>query len=215
MRTITTSRARALRAAHAVTLGSAVVFVAACGTTTNEGADDTGSTTDTTGGDVSLDVSDTTVSTDAADDTAAPDMTLPDGGAPDAIEPDAIEPDAVEPDAIEPDVVQPDVDVSDITEPDVTESDVTESDVVEPDADAGTDVSSDVEDPGCKESTDGVCPADCTEQNDYDCCMLSGAPGLCVFDPEWGCSCAVEGPFAPPSLPSTGRSVRKLPGELR
>lgn len=58
-------------------------------------------------------------------------------------------------------------------------------------ADAGT----------CLIELDGLCPADCTDDNDGDCCEDScGAPGWSYLDPTNGCSCAVEGPFAPPSL---------------
>jgi hypothetical protein len=226
VRTITTNRARALRAAHAVTLGSAVLFVSACGTDATEVGDDTSTPIDDTGtGDVSGDVTEDSNGDDAASDVSdpdgvAPDATEPDATEPDATEPDATEPDVEQPDVTEPDVEQPDVEQPDVTEPDVTEPDVTEPDVTEPDiteldATDAADASPDAESPGCKESTDDVCPVECTEQNDYDCCMLSGEPGWCTFDPEWGCACAVEGPFAPPSLPRVARPLRSIPMELR
>lgn len=53
----------------------------------------------------------------------------------------------------------------------------------------------------CFIEMDDVCPADCTPDNDGDCCEDScGGPGWSYLDPTNGCSCAVEGPFAPPSL---------------
>jgi len=67
-------------------------------------------------------------------------------------------------------------------------------------ADTGTDVLNDAS-VGCSTVEDGVCPDQCTQHTDYDCCMQSGGgPTWCVFSPEGGCGCAVEGPFAPPSL---------------
>ena len=49
----------------------------------------------------------------------------------------------------------------------------------------------------CKDQADGVCPAGCSQMNDADCCEMDG---WCSYDPSYGCGCAVEGPFAPPSL---------------
>lgn len=70
--------------------------------------------------------------------------------------------------------------------------------------DAGGDVSGDVETDlgeGCFFSADGVCPDFCTPDSDTECCGLScGGMEWSYLDPERGCSCAVEGPFAPPSL---------------
>jgi hypothetical protein len=31
--------------------------------------------------------------------------------------------------------------------------------------------------------------------NDADCCQ---AEESCIWNPEWGCECVAEGPFAPP-----------------
>jgi len=53
--------------------------------------------------------------------------------------------------------------------------------------------------PSCADESDGVCPEGCTIDDDYDCCM-DFDPDWCTYDPEWGCGCAVEGPFAPPNL---------------
>lgn len=51
------------------------------------------------------------------------------------------------------------------------------------------------------EEADGVCPADCDSETDIDCCYdWGGGPDWCDYSPEWGCSCAVEGPFAPPAF---------------
>jgi hypothetical protein len=68
--------------------------------------------------------------------------------------------------------------------------------------DVGTDTAHDVapDVSVCVEVTDTVCPEGCTELNDGDCCnTFCGGEG-------WGylangdCSCAVEGPFSPPSF---------------
>lgn len=73
--------------------------------------------------------------------------------------------------------------------------------------DAAMDTSADVPEdtapadvaPGCLDESDGVCPEGCTPDDDYDCCTEFD-PDWCTYDPEWGCGCAVEGPFAPPNL---------------
>lgn len=52
----------------------------------------------------------------------------------------------------------------------------------------------------CADESDGVCPEGCSIDEDYDCCMEFD-PDWCTYDPEWGCGCAVEGPFAPPEAP--------------
>ena len=62
------------------------------------------------------------------------------------------------------------------------------------------DVRVDVE-PGCSGVSDDLCPASCTQYNDIDCCEGDEAEWeWCSFDAEWGCQCAVEGPFAPPAF---------------
>ncbi|MFT6397229.1 MAG: hypothetical protein ACJAYU_001975 [Bradymonadia bacterium] len=51
----------------------------------------------------------------------------------------------------------------------------------------------------CSEIKDDLCPESCSEDDDADCCEDQNDDGVwCSFDPGWGCSCAVEGPFAPP-----------------
>jgi hypothetical protein len=73
--------------------------------------------------------------------------------------------------------------------------DVIESDAVA-DADAGSgDVAVDTS-PTCSAVSDGVCDPSCTQDSDYDCCVVDS---WCSWF-ENGCGCAVEGPFAPPSL---------------
>lgn len=73
------------------------------------------------------------------------------------------------------------------TSPDVT-SDVT------------VDSEPDIHVPVCSTTEDGLCPEGCDRDNDIDCCFdpAWGGPDWCTFDASWGCSCAVEGPFAPP-----------------
>jgi hypothetical protein len=53
----------------------------------------------------------------------------------------------------------------------------------------------------CSKELDGVCPESCNQQTDADCCEAPRAEGgmWCTYNSEWGCSCAVEGPFAPPA----------------
>ncbi|MCB9520673.1 MAG: hypothetical protein H6699_07350 [Myxococcales bacterium] len=56
---------------------------------------------------------------------------------------------------------------------------------------------------GCSATADGVCPEGCNRSDDADCCESAdlGDGSWCRFDPRYGCSCAVEGPFAPPADP--------------
>lgn len=55
--------------------------------------------------------------------------------------------------------------------------------------------------PTCSIEEDGVCPEGCTTDDDADCCVAQNVDWeWCYFNPEWGCECAVEGPFAPPSF---------------
>lgn len=53
----------------------------------------------------------------------------------------------------------------------------------------------------CSKELDGVCPESCTRETDADCCEDQNANGAmwCSYNSEWGCSCAIEGPFAPPA----------------
>jgi hypothetical protein len=55
---------------------------------------------------------------------------------------------------------------------------------------------------GCDAVADGECPEHCDRNSDIDCCEGAMAPaaGLCHFVPEYGCQCAVIGPFNPPEL---------------
>ncbi len=52
----------------------------------------------------------------------------------------------------------------------------------------------------CVVETDGVCPEECTTENDGDCCEGQDW-GSCMLDSVHGCSCAVPGPFVAPSMP--------------
>jgi len=53
----------------------------------------------------------------------------------------------------------------------------------------------------CSAERDGICPEGCTQDNDADCCeQVNSDFEWCTWDPGFGCGCAVEGPFAPPSL---------------
>lgn len=51
----------------------------------------------------------------------------------------------------------------------------------------------------CSDEQDGICPEGCTIDEDWDCCYEYD-PDWCWYDPATGCGCAVEGPFAPPSV---------------
>jgi hypothetical protein len=55
----------------------------------------------------------------------------------------------------------------------------------------------------CGVEANGVCPEHCDRNTDIDCCEGAMAPaaGLCHFVPQYGCQCAVIGPFNPPELP--------------
>lgn len=53
----------------------------------------------------------------------------------------------------------------------------------------------------CSKERDGVCPSECNRDDDADCCENpENGPRYCNFHPDYGCACAVEGPFAPPSF---------------
>jgi hypothetical protein len=72
-------------------------------------------------------------------------------------------------------------------------------------ADAAEDVSIDVV-AACSGTADGVCGDTCTGDNDADCCE---ADSICFWSVENStCGCAVEGPFAPPSLPLRSGALR-------
>lgn len=51
----------------------------------------------------------------------------------------------------------------------------------------------------CSDEQDGICPEGCSIDDDWDCCYEYD-PDWCWYDPATGCGCAVEGPFAPPSV---------------
>lgn len=199
------TRQRSIRAALAVTLGATL---AACGSEpagADDGRDDggagdtSGDTTPVDTGDDSTDIPD--VTNDLApppDTTTQPDAIPPDP--PDVVAPDVPLVDVGEPDTAEPDVIEPDVTEPDVAPPDVVDPDTSEPDVALPDVDEDADVDEPVD---CKAETDGQCPVGCTVDNDRDCCesRTDFPEGWCFFDPSFGCGCAVEGPFAPPSLP--------------
>lgn len=95
---------------------------------------------------------------------------------------------------------------SDTSGGDTGGADVDEDTSVDAGGDAETDTAPDVladAGPGCSDELDGVCPEDCIPDNDHDCCLdpnWGGGPDWCSYDPEFGCGCAVEGPFAPPAV---------------
>lgn len=185
MTTNPTSRKKAIRATRAVTFGG-LAFVAACGTTP-EGAGDVGA-------DVEADTG-TDTSSDATVDTA-PDT-------PSDVEIDT--PPDVEIDTPEPDVwpdTPPDPDVGSDTPP---EPDVSPDVTVDVAPDVAIDIGLDVIATECSgEQEDGVCPAGCDQDDDVDCCYRDwGGPDWCDYSTEWGCQCAVEGPFAPPRFEAT------------
>ena len=193
---------RALRAAQAVTLGGMVAATAACDEPVPEfkgGEDAAGDTT----ADGSVDVADSGGTDTSGGDTPTPDVEAdlsPPDTAPDAIE-DVPEPDAeadaegdlladVEPDAetdAEPDA-EPDADPDAVADADTPpEPDVRPDAPPEPDTDGAT----------CKDTVDGICPEECTRDDDADCC---NEVELCTWEPSWGCACAVPGPFVPPTM---------------
>jgi hypothetical protein len=212
---------RALRAALAVTLAG---NAAACGTDPN-GSVDAG---DENGGDSTADgtvedsgesdgiaVTPDTATEDTAAIPDAPDSIAPEDTAVVDVAPDT-EPSDVALDTQLPDLgvdadpiladaradVSADaVDIDDVVEDASTDTggDDVQVDAADLDvADAAPDV---ISVPLCKDETDGICPEDCTEDNDYDCCVGREDEGLfcSYFGDGGGCGCAVEGPFAPPS----------------
>jgi hypothetical protein len=53
----------------------------------------------------------------------------------------------------------------------------------------------------CSKVPDKTCPPTCTTETDADCCERGSDANTwlgCAFSVEWGCNCAIEGPFAPP-----------------
>lgn len=215
-------RLRALRAALAVTVGT--VALTGCSSesgslpeTDVDSATDSATdvTVDTAGVDSDDDVAlqQDSASDDAAVDAAVPDdaVTLPDAEGDSTSESDTSDADVSE---LDSSTVE-DVLVADTA--DVAAEDVSTADLVDdPLSDAFDDVSTDVMvgldvdgDTGvpvtCRAERDEQCPMECTRDNDVDCCDQYSAGfggGLCFFDPSFGCGCAVEGPFAPPSLPA-------------
>ncbi len=87
----------------------------------------------------------------------------------------------------------PDVSI-DTPGPDTDPPDVIE---VGPDVPESVDVDLDTA-VACSDEQDDVCPEGCTVDDDWDCCYYWDFD--CYYEPGWGCGCAVEGPFAPPSV---------------
>jgi hypothetical protein len=218
-------RMRALRASLAVTLGSSLLFACSGDAGGNGGTDSEGSADAISADGTTLpdgaNAEDGIADTDPGTDTPEPN---PDAEADVAVPPDAddvaVDGSSPEPDAtvdVESPDTTPDVDrdVALDVDPDVevdAVADIDPGDVTAPDADLDVDLdtgsdldTADVVPDGvssvCLAETDSQCPTECTPNTDYDCCMASGAPGLCFFDPGFGCGCAIEGPFAPPSMP--------------
>jgi hypothetical protein len=70
---------------------------------------------------------------------------------------------------------------TDTTEPPDTVADTTEPDTSQP---------------VCSSTSDNVCPAECSQSNDRDCCEQQ--TNCQWFDDS--CGCAVPGPFTPPAM---------------
>lgn len=209
-------RRRALRAARAATLGGMLVGAAAC----NEDPPATGGTDDTAGADAA-DGTSSDVETDTPDDaesdvetdaeTDAAEDTNEDVAAdtPVDAEPDTAE-DTAEDVAMDSSEDGDLIDIVDDPETDVptdvptdADADVAEDTAMDvsdaddaPDIEVG-DTDTDVGDVICKDAEDGLCPETCTVDNDYDCCVIDP---LCFYDPDFGCGCAVPGPFVPPAM---------------
>ncbi|MCB9492618.1 MAG: hypothetical protein H6674_11195 [Dehalococcoidia bacterium] len=50
-------------------------------------------------------------------------------------------------------------------------------------------------------NAEGPCTDPCTAETNRECCVAQcGGVDWAWFSPESGCSCAIEGPFAPPSF---------------
>ncbi len=87
-----------------------------------------------------------------------------------------------------------------------TSTDVTEDTSVDATPDVapdtiGPDTMLDIGTSVCSTESDGVCPEGCSQEEDIDCCLANNDDfEWCSFDPSYGCSCAVEGPFAPPTF---------------
>jgi hypothetical protein len=212
----TNARLRALRAAHAVTLGGMIAGAAACNDDVPRAGDEPdndANTLDTSGGDAALDVA----TPDAPDTTPMDVMEPMDSIVPDVSEPDTTAPDAL--DVMEPMDTAPDTE-RDVMEPMDTAPD-TERDVMEPPdttpdtaidttpdtaMDTTPDVAPDTDGAACNAERDDICPENCQAVDDYDCCAAQwgsadGAiPEFCFFEPGIACDCAAVGPFNPPEL---------------
>ena len=216
------ARRRALRAVQAVSIGGVAFASQACGSeaSSSGGEEDVTNVDGAVSADAELDIPEQDIRVDVAEDVGE-DAELDTGvdAATDA-ELDSIEPD-VAADVAEDVPQDTSVEVGADTAIDTTPEDVTPdapedtapdtAPDVEPDAepDVAEDVAIDSADGGdsCEPEEDNVCPENCTQDNDWDCCQRfadeSGLP--CFYDPSFGCSCAAVGPFNPPTMP--GRSV--------
>ena len=194
----TQARLRALRAAHAVTLGGMITGIAACNDAAPRAEDGTNAdatTLDTTTGDTTTD----TLTPDATDTTPVDVMEPMDSIVPDVSEPDTAAPDALDV-MTPPDVMEPPDTAMDVMEPPDTVTDVTEPPDVAPDAPTDTDGVA------CSPDRDDICPENCQAVDDYDCCADQWAspdgaiPEFCFFEPGIACECAAVGPFNPPEI---------------
>ena len=179
------ARRRALRATRAVTFGGFALALGACGTEPEPG----GSTGSDAGADTATD---STVSPDATHDTRPEDVTT----SPDTTPPsrDAGEDSTPPPRDVGVDSTPPPRDVGVDTAPPPRDAG---PDTVMPPPDVGPDA-----DPGeCSREFDNVCPEGCGTNDDADCCLAQNDEwGWCEWSPDWGCQCAVEGPFSPPTF---------------
>ena len=167
--TTSLSRAKALRATRAVALGG--ILAAACGTSPTT---EPGTSSDT--GDDSSAATDTPTSSDAPASTDAASAGDTTGRADAPTMTDVVPP---------PRDTRPPPPPGDAGGPD-TPPPTDGGRVDAPTVDAGA---------VCSEERDGQCPDTCTTETDADCCE---ADDWCIWNPDWGCECAVEGPFAPP-----------------
>jgi len=217
-------RLRALRAALAVTVGS----VALTGCSSESGSSpetDVDSATDSatdvavdtagvdSGDDDDVSVAQDGLSSDVTEDAVASDdtATVPDSAGDASVDPGAPDADVAELDSsVVEDVLAGDT-VDDVSSDGTGADDAADVlpdpvDDVSGDVMVGVDVDGDTGVPvTCRAERDEQCPMECTRDNDVDCCDQYSAGfggGLCFFDPSFGCGCAVEGPFAPPSLPA-------------
>ena len=182
---------RALRAAQALTLGGMIAATAACDEEVPVPGDSSDTSGDTTADGSTDDVSATdTVGVDTPTPDVEADLSPADTGE-DAIEDEGGE-DADETDA-ESDTLSdadPDGD-SDV------EADIDPDAPPRPDVDPDAPPRPDVDEATCKAVADGVCPDACTQDTDVDCC---DEIEWCSWDADFGCACAVPGPFVPPTM---------------